>query len=471
MNQKYTPSIPKIVILGRPNVGKSTLFNRLVGNRRALVHNQPGVTRDRVEVETHWLNGGENFSVCLIDTGGLGHEQFDAEIKAQVQIALSEASVILLVVDGQAGLTLADEEIVKLFKKQIFRTENLIAGLDCEIPIILLVNKVDDSIHESFVYDFFSLGIEPCLPVSAEHGRGIEDLKSHAISLISKKALRFQHTLSSLPQKTTRIAIVGRPNVGKSTLVNALLKEERMITSPAAGTTTDVVDSQVILEGIPYTLLDTAGIRRKSKTKKGIEVLSVVLTKKALERCDVALLVLDGLEGITEQDEKIGALIENAGCSVILAVNKWDTQKDKKYFGKKDAADIIRKEIPFLHYAPLLFLSALEKSGYKTLGSLVEKILKERQQKIQTHELTEFIRQTILIHNPKNAKIYYCHQAGRSPPTFICHVNDPEKLPFNLRGHLQNAIRERWGFMGTPIKILYRKGSGGNRSISKNATK
>ena len=255
--------------------------------------------------------------------------------------------------------------------------------------------------------------------------------------------------------KIPRIAVVGRPNVGKSTLINAILREERMITSPIAGTTVDSIDSVVELNGKTFVFKDTAGIRRKSKTEQGIEVLSIVQTKKALEEADIAILVLDGEKGITDQDEKIGGLIEEAGCSVILAVNKWDTQSKNQGFSKEMAAERIRKKMAYLHYAPMMFMSALRKQGLGGLGDLLEEVMHQRQLKVTTHEFTEWVREESTIHNPANAKFYLCHQSGRNPPTFVCHVNDPDKIHFSLRRHLVNALRERWGFMGSPIRMLF----------------
>lgn len=254
------------------------------------------------------------------------------------------------------------------------------------------------------------------------------------------------------------MAIVGKPNVGKSTLVNALVGEDRMITSPIAGTTVDSVDSTAILNDKEFLLIDTAGIRRKSKTEQGIEVLSVVQTRKALERADIAILLLDGDEGVTDQDEKIGGLIEEAGCAVILAINKWDTQKSNPKFTKEMASEKIRKKMAYLKYAPMMFVSAKERRGLDDLGDLVEEILHQRRLKIPTHEFTEWVRKESTIHNPDNAKFYMCHQTGRNPPTFVCHVNNPDQVHFSLRRHLVNAMRERWGFMGNPVRLLFLKG-------------
>lgn len=273
----------------------------------------------------------------------------------------------------------------------------------------------------------------------------------------------------SATQQLPRLVIVGRPNVGKSTMVNALVGEERMIASPIAGTTVDAVDSEAELGGRPFVLIDTAGIRRKSKTERGVEVLSVVQARKALERCDVAVLLLDGESGITDQDEKIGGLIEEVGCGVVLVVNKWDTQRGKKGFGRQEASEIIRKEMGFLRYAPILFASARQGRGFDDLGDLILEILEQRRVKVATHELTEWVRKASTIHNPMNAKFYLAHQSGRYPPTFVFHVSDPERIHFSLRRHLANGIREKWGYMGSPIRLVFVKGSSDRRADPRKA--
>ena len=457
---------PRLVFIGRPNVGKSTLFNRLLGKRKALVHNKPGVTRDRNEAKATWMIHGKNFPVILVDTGGLGGEHFKDEISQQVEISLSQADVILLLFDAHSGLTPSDSYVLERIKSTGLKN---IHGK--RIPIIGVVNKVDAESHESLFFDFYATGLDSLLTVSAEHGRGVEDLKKALYETVLKVGYKNPLYVEESPllQAPKPVAIVGRPNVGKSTFINALLDEERMITSSIAGTTIDSVDSLAILNGKPYTFIDTAGIRRKDKTEQGIEVLSVVQAKKALVRADVAILLLDGSVGVTDQDEKIGGIIEKTGCSVILAVNKWDTQKDNKKFTKLKAAERIRSQMAYLKYAPLMFMSAIEKQGFDQLGHLIEDLLRDRKLKISTHELTEFLRVEAEIHNPKNAKFYLCHQTSRTPPTFTCHVNDPEKIPFSLSRHLVNAIREKWGFLGCPLRLKFSQGSGGTSRAGKSS--
>jgi GTP-binding protein len=493
----------RIVIVGRPNVGKSTLFNRLIGRRRSLVHDEPGVTRDRIEEPAEWWVRGQSFPVQMVDTGGLGGERFADEIQKQVKLALKQADVVLFLFDSQVGLTPLDEELLLELNR---------SGVMTSHPVIGVVNKVDAEVHESRVMDFYSAGLDPVLTISAEHGRGIDDLQQvisekfkekfelSASSEVSQEedqdfveeTQEFTEEMSdelseetpseledefeedldaaeekaSRPPRIPRIAIMGRPNVGKSTLLNAILGEDRMITSPIAGTTVDSIDSLVTLNGKQFLFVDTAGIRRKSKTEQGVEVLSVVQSRKTLEKADVALLVLDGELGISDQDEKIGGLIEEVGSSVVIVMNKWDTQRKNQGFTKELAAERIRGKMAYLKYAPIMFVSARRKEGFDDLGDLLEDILHQRSLKIPTHEFTEWLRKESTIHNPANAKFYLCHQAGRNPPTFVCHVNDPEKIHFSLKRHLVNALRERWGYMGTPIRLNFIEGKN-RRSLPK----
>ncbi len=476
----------RLVIVGRPNVGKSTLFNRLLGRRRALVHNLPGVTRDRLEEPVKWWVKGKALSILLVDTGGLGGDKFAVEIERQVEIGLSSADVVLVMFDAQTGLTPLDRDVLKSLKRSGLadRKDKLIIGV---------VNKVDVDMHEERIADFYATGLDPILTISAEHGRGIADLQEEIASRLGLTGTDEEFPVdddsdmgdddgdgtardfapeSEEAEGETRapgipkIAIVGRPNVGKSTLTNSLIGEERMIASPIAGTTIDAVDSAVELNGKPFIFIDTAGIRRKSKTEQGVEVLSVVQARKALDRCDVAILLLDGETGITDQDEKIGGLIEEVGCGVVLIVNKWDTQRKQQDFTREIAADIIRKEMAYLRYAPILFTSALEGKGFEDLGDLILEILEQRKVKVVTHEFTEWVRKEAEIHNPMNAKFFLCHQSGRYPPTFVCHVNDPDKVHFSLRRHLMNALREKWGYMGSPVRLLFVQGKN-SRPVNK----
>ena len=430
-----------------------------------MVHDLAGVTRDRLELEDLWWIDGKGLPVTLVDTGGLGGDRFADEIEKQVKLALNEADVILFLFDSQSGLTPLDEDLLRGLQR---------SGAADRTPIIGVVNKVDAEVHEDRISDFYTFGLDPVLTISAEHGRGIDDLKK-AILESAKELPPLQELPSEEEEEEKteervtappRIAIVGRPNVGKSTLLNAILQEDRMITSPIAGTTSDSVDTLATLNGKPFLFVDTAGIRRKSKTEQGIEVLSVVQTRKVLEQADLALLVLDGEAGTSDQDEKIGGLIEEVGCSVVLIMNKWDTQRNNPNFTRDAAATRIRAKMRFLKYAPIVFTSALQGKGIEGLGDLLEEILHQRQLKLPTHDFTEWVRKEITIHNPMNAKFFLCHQSGRHPPTFVCHVSDPEKVHFSLRRHLVNALRERWGYMGTPIRMLFVEGKN-RRSLPK----
>lgn len=449
-----------VMIMGRPNVGKSTIFNRLMRRRQAIVHNMPGVTRDRVFGDTQWIVYGKTYTLKLIDTGGLGGDLFGPEIEAQVDQALQEADVALAVFDGRAGFLPEDREILQ---GVIRRADRLGRVKERKIPIIGVVNKIDHEAAEQNQGEFYESGLEHIITISAEHDRGMDDLKDMIIDVLKETEANLEALEASEAQEGAletpeypRIAIVGRPNVGKSSLLNYFLKQERMITSPMAGTTIDSVDSLIEWGGETYILTDTAGIRRKSKTEQGVEVLSVVQSKKALERSDIAFLVIDGETGPIDQDEKIAGLIEEAGCAVVILVNKWDTQKGNVDFDRETAAEKIRDKLAFMAYAPLLFVSALRGTGMDGLPDLVREILLQRQLKVSTHEFTEWVRKEATIHNPKNAKFYLSHQSGRHPPTFVCHVSDPKKIHFSLQRHLVNAIRARWGFLGSPIRLLFK---------------
>lgn len=466
----------KIVIVGRPNVGKSTLFNRLFGRKRALVHDEPGVTRDRLEEKVSWWQNAKKYDLTVVDTGGLGGERFTQEIEEQVQLALDEADIVLFLFDSQAGLTPMDWEIIRKLKQ---------GGV--KAPILGVINKIDDEVkHEHLMHEFYQCPLDRFQGISAEHGIGMDALKDAIIEMLGIEGItseqeKQQNELNQadlaqerldngqenlqeevlFEKRIPRLAIIGKPNAGKSTLVNALLGESRMITSTIAGTTVDAIDSLTEMGGKPYILIDTAGIRRKSKTEQGVEVLSVVQARKALERCDVALLVINGEDGVTDQDEKIGGLIEETGCSVLLIVNKWDLLNGKqKGLTQESAAEIVRSKMPFLRYAPLLFVSALYKKGLGDLPEIIDDVLEQKRLKVSTKEFTEWVRKESTIHNPKNAKFYMSHQSGRNPPTFVCHVSDPEKIHFSLKRHLVNAMRSRWGYVGSPVRLLFVKGGG-----------
>jgi GTPase len=468
MITRFVPKLnaPRVVIVGRPNVGKSTLFNRLFGSKRALVLDEPGVTRDRLEEQVEWWVLGKRYILNIIDTGGLGGDRLAEEINFQVKTALERADVVISLYDGQAGYTPADMEVTQRMVRSGLKNKS--------ISLIAAVNKVDDSVHNDMINEFYATGIEHVIGLSAEHGRGIETLQEKIIECLTEAGkISPEDTESSEKDLVPRIAIVGRPNVGKSTFVNAILKEERMITSPVAGTTVDAIDSTAMIGDKPLVVIDTAGIRRKSKTEQGIEVLSIIQARKAVERAHVTILMLDAEGGMTDQDEKIAGMIEETGCSVILVMNKWDTQRNKKGFSKDQAAEQVRYNFGFLKYAPLMFISAKERSGFQDLGELIYDILQQRRIRISTHEFTDWVRAQAEVHNPHNVKFYMCHQVSRHPPTFVAHVSRPDKVHFSLSRHLINALREKWGFMGTPVRLLFVEGKsrkGPKRKLERSST-
>lgn len=459
-----------VVIVGRPNVGKSSLFNRLIGRRRAIVLDTPGVTRDRIRELVTWHISNREEQLVFTDTGGLGSSDFQEEIKGQVERALEDASLVLFVIDARAGVTLEDRQVFAALRR---------AGILKSTPVWLIINKVDQPYTtEEELVEFHEFGLDAWYAISAEHNLGIDELKEAILDLpdvggstevpldlgspeedsdLEPEELDLDEEDQEVPEvqqvRIPRIAIVGQPNVGKSTLLNAIAGDARSVTSPIAGTTVDPVDSLLEWGDQTVLLIDTAGVRKKSKTEDGIEVLSVVQTIKTLDRADLALLVLDGERGIGDQDEKIAGLIEDAGCSVILVLNKWDTQKTNDEFNQKDAEERIRKQIRFLGYAPLVFTTATEAKGLERLLRTIQTVLLERERKVSAHEVTELVSVMLERNNPADAKMYLVQQVGRRPPRFIAHINDPKKVHFSLKRHLINGIREKFGFSGTPIRF------------------
>ncbi|BEU87649.1 ribosome biogenesis GTPase Der [Selenomonas sp. TAMA-11512] len=432
---------PIVAVVGRPNVGKSTLFNQ-IGNRRvSIVDDFPGVTRDRIYMNAEWLNR----EFTMIDTGGIELETSDQLLtatRAQAHLAMEEADVILFVVDVRAGLTRDDEEVAKLLRAT-------------KKPVLLAVNKVDSPNQELDVYEFYSLGLGDPIPISATNMLNIGDLLDAVVAAFP------EDTGEDIEEDVISIAVIGRPNVGKSSLVNQLLGEERVIVSDVAGTTRDAIDTHFVKDDIKYTLIDTAGMRRKSKIDIPVERYSVMRALRAVERADVVLMVIDAVEGVTEQDKKIAGYAHESGRGVILVVNKWDIYPDKDDKSTLRFTETLRSEIGFLQFAPVLYASALTGQRVQRITELVKYVADQHAMRIQTSVLNELLRDMISINPPpahkgKKLKIYFMTQADIKPPKFILFVNDPELVHFSYVRYIENTLRENFGFEGTPLKIIVR---------------
>jgi GTP-binding protein len=497
-------TLPRFVILGRPNVGKSTLFNRICGRRRALVGNEPGMTRDRLYGRAEWQ--GKSFEV--VDTGGIvpaDRELMAEEILRQARMAIDESAGLVLLADGRAGAVPLDEELAHLLRA---------TGK----PLALAVNKIDSVQHFPLLADFHRLGISEIFPISAEHGLGVDDLLDYLVGLpaatkltaaVASSSDRKQQisdmsesvagrpersetgtqipapqgpefappptsdqtdtdlaaeharaTPGTTPVSAINVAIIGRPNVGKSTLLNRLLKEERSIVTPVAGTTRDAVDAELEYHGIYFRLVDTAGIRRKGKTKLLAEKLSVIQARKHLERSDVALVLLDATEGVTALDTHIAGYAHESRRSVVLVVNKWDAVK-KGPGTTEEFTESLRTRMKYLDYAPIIFVSAQTGQRLEKLLGVVVQVATARQLRIGTAEMNRFVRELDLDRLPlprhKPMRLYYLTQAGVAPPIFIAFTNRAGKLHFSVERFLENRIRERFGFAGTPIVIKSRQ--------------
>lgn len=446
----------RVVILGRPNVGKSTLFNRICGRRRALVGNEPGMTRDRLYASAEWR--GKAFEV--VDTGGLvpaGKDRIAGEIFRQARVAIEEASHLVLVVDAQAGVVPLDEELARI----LHRTGR---------PLSLAVNKIDCSRHTPLAAEFHRLGIRNIFPLSAEHGLGVDDLLDHVTAGFTPSdsraagaaRLTFPDSIGK-PAATpdvVRVAIIGRPNVGKSTLLNRLLSQERSIVTPLPGTTRDAVEVELERDGLRFRFVDTAGIRRKATTRLLAEKLSVIQARKHLERSDVALLMIDALEGVTALDTHIGGYAHESGRSVVVVVNKWDVI-EKGSTTTHEYTETIRERMKYLDYAPIVFISALSGHRLAKLLETIAQVTAGRLRRLTTSELNRFLRELDPERVPsppgKPWRLYYLTQGAVAPPTFIAFSNRAGKLHFAVERYLENRIRERFGFIGTPIVIKGRE--------------
>jgi len=477
--QGEPPTVGTLAIVGRPNVGKSTLFNRLVGSRRAIVGNEPGITRDRIYGDVEWI--GKKFRV--VDTGGIVPDDpqlIPAEIFRQARVALEEADVIVLVVDGRTELASPDMDLARL----LLRTGK---------PLLLAVNKADTPQLEPYAEEFRSLGIKELFPISAENGNGIAELLEHVLSVMPEReeseptsgmeseepqvprlrsvadgdlpSLGMTDEKDTEVARETRVAIIGRPNVGKSTLLNALTGTSRAIVSPIAGTTRDAVDELIERDGLEYRFIDTAGIRRKGKTELMAEKLSVVMARKHLEGADVALMLIDAVEGVTASDATIAGYAHESGRSVIIVINKWDLVTDKRTDGKPPAdrsvyEEQVRRHLKFLSYAPVLFVSATTGRNLDKVFSTLELVARERRKRIGTGEMNRFLAKVDFerasVPMAKRVKILYMTQAGVSPPTFILFTDRAVKLHFSYQRFLENQIRAAFGFVGTPIWIKNR---------------
>lgn len=435
---------PVVAIVGRPNVGKSTLFNRLIGSRKAIVEDIPGVTRDRLYDNAEWA--GRDF--IIIDTGGIRFGKEDdiltREVKMQAELAIEEADIILFVVDTKDGITHEDEQVAELLRR-------------ADKPVVVAANKVENFNKQLEYYEFYNLGLGEPIPISAMHGLNTNDLLDAVISKF-KPASEYLEDEDAI-----KIAIVGRPNVGKSSLVNSFLGEQRVIVSNIPGTTRDSIDTPFQYNGKKYILIDTAGIRKKSRISEATERYSVIRSLKSIERADVVLIMLDATAGVTEQDKRVAGYVHELSKANILVVNKWDLI-DKDGHTMKEFDDDIRQELKFLAYSPLLYVSALTKRRIFKIMELVDFVDEQNHRRISTSELNQVINEAIML-NPlpgagsRKPKIFYSTQVRTAPPTFVLFANYPEQIHFSYLRYLENVLRKNFGFEGCAIKLLLRQKS------------
>ncbi|UZH06805.1 ribosome biogenesis GTPase Der [Heyndrickxia coagulans] len=430
---------PVVAIVGRPNVGKSTIFNRIVGERVSIVEDVPGVTRDRIYSPAEWLTHEFN----VIDTGGIdiGDEPFLEQIRQQAEIAIQEADVIIFITSGREGVTSADEMVAKI----LYRSKK---------PVVLAVNKVDNPEMRTQIYDFYALGFGDPFPISGAHGLGLGDLLDAVVKHFPEKADE------EYGEDVIKFCFIGRPNVGKSSLFNAILGEERVIVSDIEGTTRDAVDTVYTYEDQTYVMIDTAGMRKKGKVYENTEKYSVLRALRAIERSDVVCVVLNGEEGIREQDKRIAGYAHEAGRGVIIVVNKWDAvQKDEKTMDQ--FTQKIRDHFQFLDYAPVIYVSAKTKKRLDQLFPLLKTVSENHAMRVKSSVLNEVITDAVAM-NPtptdkgRRLKIFYATQVSVKPPTIVVFVNDPELMHFSYERFLENRIRDAFGFTGTPIHIIAR---------------
>lgn len=436
-------STPIVAIVGRPNVGKSTLFNRLAGTRISIVEDEPRITRDRIYAEAKWLG----YKFKLIDTGGIETDtevKFNSMVKKQSKLAIQEADHILFVVDGREGLTKLDEEVAQLLRKSNKKVK-------------VVVNKIENfkKMQEN-VWEFYALGFKELIPISAEHGKNIGDLLDLIIS-------DFDETEERLKENIINIAIVGKPNVGKSSFINYLVGHERVIVSEIPGTTRDAIDTVIEYNDIKYNLIDTAGLRRKARVKDDIEYYSNIRAIRAIERSDGVLMMIDAEQGVTEQDKKISGYAHEAGKAMVIAINKWDLiTADSDEMARY--RDEIYYNLKFLNYVPISFISVLTGQRIEEVLELLEYSVDQSAKRIKTGLLNEVITEAVQLREPptkkgKRLKIYYCTQVGVKPPTFVIFVNNPDLMHFAYERYLKNTIRDNFGFLGSPIVLKIKKRS------------
>lgn len=433
-------SKPIVAIVGRPNVGKSTLFNRIAKKRVSIVEDIPGVTRDRIYMDAEWLDR----TFTMIDTGGIELMTDDIisnNIRRQAQLAMEEADVILFMTEVKTGVTQADQDVAALLR----RTKK---------PVILAVNKVDSLKDDQDVYEFYNLGLGDPIPISAANALNTGDLLDAIVEVLPK------NEEETVEEDVIRVAFIGRPNVGKSSLVNAILGEDRVIVSNIPGTTRDAIDIHMVKDGQKFILIDTAGMRRRAKVEEAVERYSVMRSLRAVDRSDVALMLIDAVDGITEQDKKIAGYAHDAGKGVIVVVNKWDlVEKDDKTTLRY--TDTVRNELAFMQYAPVVFISALTKQRVQRVTEVVKYVAEQHSMRVSTSVLNQVVEDAVHISPPptekgKKLKIYYTTQVSVKPPTLIFFVNEPEVVHFSYLRYLENKLREAFGFEGTPLKLILR---------------
>ena len=431
---------PIVAIVGRPNVGKSTLFNRIAGERISIVEDTPGVTRDRIYTHAEWLV--KNFN--LIDTGGIemSDQPLSTQIREQAEIAIDEADVIILVVDVQNGITDADEKVAQL----LYRSNK---------PVVLAVNKVDNPERRTDIYDFYSLGLGEPYPVSSVHSVGLGDLLDAVIK-------NFPETAENGTDDSIRFSLIGRPNVGKSSLVNAILGQQRVIVSNIAGTTRDAINTKFVADHREFTMVDTAGIKKKGKLYENTERYALMRSMKAIDDSDVVLVVLNADEGIRELDKHIAGYAHEAGKAVIIVVNKWDLIKNRDHRTMTDFTNLIRNEFQYLSYAPIIFVSAITKQRLIKIPKLIEEVYDHARRRIKSSTLNDVLMDAIAANptpstNGKRLRVYYGTQVAVEPPTFVIFVNDPDLMHFSYERYLENQIRQAFDFTGTPIHLIKRR--------------